>query len=81
VLRGTPRDRLHEALSLWRGPAYDGIDLEVCVAEAARLAERRLAALEKRVDLDLRLGGHDEVVAELQSLVRDHPLRERCGTS
>ncbi|MEN3306852.1 MAG: hypothetical protein V7603_3054 [Micromonosporaceae bacterium] len=68
---------LGEALALWRGPAFDGVDLDACRAEAARLAERRLAAIEKRVDIDLRLGSHADLVAELRVLVRDHPLRER----
>ncbi len=69
---------LRAALLLWRGPAFDGIEVEACVAEAARLAERRLIVLEKRVDIDLRLGGRaGELCAELQVVVRDHPLRER----
>ena len=71
------RARLREALTLWRGPAYDGIGLEVCQAEAVRLEDRRLSAIEKRVDIDLRVGPHTGLVAELQALVRDHPLRER----
>jgi len=68
---------LREALSCWRGPALDGLDSEACRAEAARLDERRLSVLEQRVDLDLRLGHYPELVAELQVLVRQHPLRER----
>jgi DNA-binding SARP family transcriptional activator/tetratricopeptide (TPR) repeat protein len=68
---------LREALSLWRGPALDGITLEACRAEASRLEERRLTVLERRIDIDLRLGLHWGLVGELQNLVRDHPLRER----
>jgi DNA-binding SARP family transcriptional activator len=68
---------LREALACWRGPALDGLDVDVCRAEAARLDERRLAVLEERIDLDLRLGHYLELVAELQGLVRQHPLRER----
>jgi predicted ATPase/DNA-binding SARP family transcriptional activator/Tfp pilus assembly protein PilF len=61
-------DRLHEALALWRGePEID----------AARLSELRLAALEARIDADLALGRHAELVPELQALVADEPLRER----
>jgi DNA-binding SARP family transcriptional activator/tetratricopeptide (TPR) repeat protein len=67
---------LREALSLWRGPALDGIRPQVCQAEAARLAERRLVTLEHRIDIDLRLDRHPDLVAELATLVRDHPLRE-----
>ncbi|BCY10353.1 SARP family transcriptional regulator [Actinoplanes sp. L3-i22] len=71
------RARLRDALALWRGPAYDGIGLPACQAEADRLHERRLATVEKRVDLDLRLGPDAALVAELRELTREHPLRER----
>jgi YD repeat-containing protein len=67
---------LREALALWRGPAYDGIPLEACRAEASRLEERRLSVLERRIDVDLRRGLHADLVAELRILVRDQPLRE-----
>ena len=46
-------------------------------AEADRLADLRLVAVEDRIEADLRLGRHRELVAELERLVRDHPLRER----
>ena len=46
-------------------------------AEIARLEEQRLAALEARVEADLAAGRHAELVAELQRLVAEHPLRER----
>lgn len=70
-------DLLRAALELWRGPAYDGLALDSCRLEAERLAERRLAVLEERVDADLRLGRYSALIPELQALVRDHPLRER----
>lgn len=69
------RTRLDEALSLWRdGPVADveHLDREV----APRLVERYLSAMEQRVDMDLELGKHDELVPELQTLVARHPLRE-----
>jgi WD40 repeat protein/DNA-binding SARP family transcriptional activator len=69
---------LREALGLWRGSAYaDFQDTLFGAAEAARLEEMRLAAVEARIDADLALGRHTEVIAELESLVREHPLRER----
>ncbi|MEV6637276.1 BTAD domain-containing putative transcriptional regulator [Actinoplanes sp. NPDC051470] len=68
---------LREALALWRGPAFDGIDLDPCRSEAARLEEHRLAVVEQRVANELRLGRHAELIAELQALTADHPLRER----
>jgi len=45
--------------------------------EATRLQELRLAALEIRIGADLALGRHDALTAELDGLVREHPLRER----
>ena len=69
---------LREALSLWRGPALTELSAaEWAQAEIARLEELRVAAIEDRVDADLDLGRHTEVVGELQSLVAKHPLRER----
>jgi DNA-binding SARP family transcriptional activator/tetratricopeptide (TPR) repeat protein len=66
-----------EALAVWRGPALDGLTSGTCQADVVRLTERRLEVLERRVDIDLRLGRHAALVAELESLVRAHPLRER----
>jgi DNA-binding SARP family transcriptional activator len=68
---------LGEALSLWRGPVLDGVAVEACQADVARLAERHLAVLEQRIDADLRVGRYAGLVGELESLVREHPLRER----
>ena len=76
-----PRERaatLREALALWRGPALaEFADDSFVLAEAARLEEVRLFALEERIDADLELGGGAEFVPELEPLVADHPLRER----
>jgi DNA-binding SARP family transcriptional activator len=72
------RERLLEALALWRGPALADVAAEpALVSEVARLEELRLSALEQRVDTDLELGGEPELVAELETLVAKHPLRER----
>jgi DNA-binding SARP family transcriptional activator/tetratricopeptide (TPR) repeat protein len=71
---------LGEALALWRGSALSGLDSEVFLAEAAVWDERRLAAIEVRTDADLELGRHRDVIAELQQLTDQHPLREAfCG--
>ncbi|MGE5689144.1 MAG: BTAD domain-containing putative transcriptional regulator [Pseudomonadota bacterium] len=69
---------LREALGLWRGEplvdfAYDGF----ARPEILRLEELRLAALEDRIDADLALGRHAELIAELEPLVAAHALRER----
>jgi WD40 repeat protein/DNA-binding SARP family transcriptional activator len=69
---------LREALSLWRGQAFEEFaDTEFGAAEADRLGELRLVAVEDRIEADLRLGRHRELVAEVESLIRSHPLRER----
>src|SRR6185436_805457 len=69
---------LREALSLWRGePLADLADVPYVEGERRRLEELRLGALEARVEADLALGRHAELVPELESLVREHWLRER----
>jgi peptide/nickel transport system substrate-binding protein len=69
---------LREALGLWRGQAFEEfLGTDVGAAESDRLAELRLGALEDRIEADLRLGRHRELVAELEGLARDQPLRER----
>jgi DNA-binding SARP family transcriptional activator len=71
-------ERLRDALSLWRGPALADFAYERFAQTAiARLEEIRLAAMELRIEADLVLGRHDELVAELEALVAEHPLRER----
>jgi DNA-binding SARP family transcriptional activator len=81
LARGVTADasqRLREALSLWRGPALADFAYESFAQSAiARLDEIRLAATELRIDADLALGRHDELVGELEALVAEHPLRER----
>jgi DNA-binding SARP family transcriptional activator len=70
--------QLRAALALWRGPALADLAFEPFAEhEAARLEELRLAALEERLEADLESGSHAELVGELESLVRQHPLRER----
>jgi DNA-binding SARP family transcriptional activator/tetratricopeptide (TPR) repeat protein len=67
-----------QALALWRGePLADAGSPVLAGLEAPRLAEIRLQLLETRLDSDLHLGGHAEVLPELQRLVRLYPLRER----
>jgi predicted ATPase/DNA-binding SARP family transcriptional activator len=68
---------LQGALALWRGePLADFAYEEFARLESARLDELRLTAVELRVDADLALGRHQDLVAELESLVAAHPLRE-----
>ncbi|HEV8527587.1 MAG TPA: BTAD domain-containing putative transcriptional regulator, partial [Actinomycetes bacterium] len=72
---------LHEALSLWRGPPLaDLVDAPFAAVPAARLTELRLAVLEDRIEADLRLGRHAELVPELEALTAENPLRERLSS-
>ena len=69
---------LREALGLWRGPPLGELaDVPFAAAEVARLEEQRLAALEARVEADLAVGRHAELIGELRQLTSTHPLRER----
>jgi DNA-binding SARP family transcriptional activator len=71
-------ESLREAFTLWRGEPLADLAYEpFAQSEIARLREVRVAALEKRIDADLGLGGHAEMVGELESLIAEHPLRER----
>ena len=65
------------ALELWRGPPLADLDDSVARAERAQLEEQRASALEQRIDADLALGRHAELLPELEALVREEPLRER----
>jgi YVTN family beta-propeller protein len=70
---------LRAGLDLWRGPALADFAHEPFAQAAITQAEElRLAAIEERVEADLALGRHGELVAELQALVEHHPLRERA---
>jgi DNA-binding SARP family transcriptional activator len=69
---------LAEALALWRGPGLAEFRREPFARPAARrLAELRLGALEARIEAELELGRHERLVAELEALVEEEPLREQ----
>lgn len=73
-------DLLRDALDLWRGPPLADLAYESFAQPAiVRLEELRLAAVEQRVDAELALGAHTQVIAELEQLVREHPLQERLA--
>ncbi len=68
---------LRSALALFRGHALEDFALEPWAqAEIAIIEERRLLALEKRIQADLELGRHRDVISELEPLVAAHPYRE-----
>jgi len=82
ALRGGGAERasasLRDALALWRGPPLGDFAYEPFAQTAIeRLQEIRLAALEQRIDADLALGRHAELVGELEQLAAENPLRER----
>ncbi|MBD0283639.1 MAG: AAA family ATPase, partial [Thermoleophilaceae bacterium] len=69
---------LEGALSLWGGPPLADVAYEpFAQREIARLDDLRATALELLIEAKLDLRRHDEVVAELETLIREHPYRER----
>jgi DNA-binding SARP family transcriptional activator/streptogramin lyase len=81
TLRDDPESALEtfeRALALWRGPALvEFAFVDFAQREITRLEELRLETLEGRFESMLRLGRHGAVVAELETRVAEHPLRER----
>ena len=79
--RGQAQERLQvlgDALDMWRGGAYAGqVKSSAIAAEATRLEELRLVAVEDRCAVQLELGRSSTVIAELERHVAQHPLRER----
>jgi DNA-binding SARP family transcriptional activator len=69
---------LRDALAIWRGPPLTEFAFDrFAVDEIRRLEELRLRVVEERIDADLELGRGPELVGELETLVRQWPLRER----
>ncbi|MBO3750463.1 hypothetical protein J5X84_30660 [Streptosporangiaceae bacterium NEAU-GS5] len=76
LARGT--DLLRAALDLWRGAPLAGMEsVPILHQEAMRLTEQRITALAGRIDADLRLRRHADLIGELQVLVEQYPLQER----
>ncbi|HTF58589.1 MAG TPA: BTAD domain-containing putative transcriptional regulator, partial [Actinomycetes bacterium] len=71
-------DLLRQALALWRGPALADVAASADIAwpELVGVEELQVASTEARIEAELALGRHHELVAELEGLVRLHPLRE-----
>jgi DNA-binding SARP family transcriptional activator len=69
---------LESVQRLWRGKPLSDVPSDVLHREIVPvLAEQRTAALGLRIDVDLRLGRHEELLAELRDLTVRHPLHER----
>ena len=81
LARHRPREAarlLAEAEGIWRGSAYSEVrDEPFARAEARRLEELRLAAMETRIDCELTVGRHQALIGELATLTSAHPMRER----
>jgi YVTN family beta-propeller protein len=76
--KGEAASLYREALGLWRGPPLAGVTFESFARnEVDRLDGERLKALVARIDCELELGLHEELVPELESLVAHYPLQER----
>jgi len=74
----TRAEKLRHALALWRGPPLADLAYEAFAEpHVAYLEELRLATLEERVDADLALGAHAELIGELEGLVEEYPMREQ----
>ncbi len=72
------REALAKAVALWRGDPFSGVGSHTgLAAEAVRLREEYVTALEARVEADLASGCHSELIGELEGLLREHPYRER----
>ncbi|HEX4490120.1 MAG TPA: alpha/beta fold hydrolase [Acidimicrobiia bacterium] len=72
------RGKFGEAIALWHGDPFAGVGSQTgLAAEAVRLREEYLSALEASLAADLAAGCHAERIGELESLVREHPYRER----
>jgi DNA-binding SARP family transcriptional activator len=70
-------DVLRHALDLWRGPALTNVPQgRVLEALVVPLEELRLQAIELRIQAELHLGRHRELIGELRSLIAAHPLNE-----
>lgn len=74
----TAEDLLGRALAEWRGPVLADLDGSLPIAaEAGRLEELRLLAVEERAEAVIAIGDHARAVADLEGLVLSNPLRER----
>ena len=69
---------LRDGEGLWRGRPLADLEFEPFARlDVERLEELHLVAREERIDAELALGRHRALIAELEALVAEHPLRER----
>ncbi|GAA0247198.1 tetratricopeptide repeat protein [Saccharothrix mutabilis subsp. mutabilis] len=72
---------LRSAAGWWRGPAFGGLGDGFLRAEAERLDELRLVALELRIAAEIECGHHEQLIPELRGLTAQYPLRESFWAS
>ncbi|MEU6720431.1 BTAD domain-containing putative transcriptional regulator [Nonomuraea sp. NPDC046802] len=70
-------DQLREALALWRGAALTGTRDDLVLTDGAALDELRIAGLVDRIEADLSLGRHVDLISELRHLVTEYPTHEQ----
>ncbi|GIF23751.1 XRE family transcriptional regulator [Paractinoplanes tereljensis] len=68
---------LTQALGLWRGEPFAGLDTPWLDSMRQSLLGERFAAVLDHHDVLLRLGRHAEVLPSLSAAVAEHPLDER----
>ncbi|GAA3585331.1 BTAD domain-containing putative transcriptional regulator [Nonomuraea rosea] len=66
-----------QACDQWRAPVLAGVESTYVEGEAHRLEDRRLTLTEERIQLELALGRHGDLIHDLTALVEANPLRER----
>lgn len=70
-------ERADRGLALWRGPPLEEFDHGFARREGMRLEELRLGLIERRAEALFALGRSEELIADLEPLVSEHPLREQ----
>jgi DNA-binding SARP family transcriptional activator len=74
---GQAAPMLRDALSLWTGPALANVSLgSELEAKAVALEEQRIHALQLRIQADMEMGRHRELIGELRLLTASYPLNE-----
>ncbi|USQ78879.1 hypothetical protein NF556_14760 [Ornithinimicrobium faecis] len=73
---GLAREALSQWADPWGGTAYPDLDVPLVTDEAQRLEQLRLDVTDILFDAEIRLGHHQEVLADLERVAAAHPLRE-----
>ena len=74
---GRPPGRCGRRCGCGAGRVCDGLSSPFLDAQRDRLAESRIGVIEERIELELAIGDHADLIAELRDLIAEYPLRER----